>query len=161
MLLILKCELFLPYDNSIYSANINSNSIQTLCTSNTGLVSNFLRPMINNFSDETLSALHASLLPHCAHCCHPDIVFHFQKSLTAHLYLCHEVIDKSDILGFLFPVSCILYPDEINIRMKSLAMRRCTFPIKFVFVQSLMRVLICIVLYCITVSPQGQKCSMV
>ena len=72
--------------------------------------------MITNFSDETLSALHASVLPHY---CHPDSVFHFQKSLTAHLYLCYEVIGENDILGFLFPVSCILYPNEIITQVRN------------------------------------------
>ena len=42
--------------------NINRKSILTLCTSNTGLVFNFLQPMKTNFSGETQSALHCTLV---------------------------------------------------------------------------------------------------
>ena len=90
---------------------------------NTGLVSNFLRHMKTNFSDETLSAVHASVLPHR---CQPDYVLHFQKSLLWSHWRKRYIW---------FPVSCFLYSVSgwnNYASQKSLAMRRCTFPIKFV-----------------------------
>ena len=75
-------------------------------------VSNFLRHMKTNFSDETLSVLHAGVLPHC---CHPDSVFHFQESLTAHLYLCY--IAMKSLTKTIYLVSCFLFP-VFCIRMK-------------------------------------------